>query len=82
MVQSDAIKPDLAPLTGTSGGSALPISFEDTVDVDLGFITPHPRPPLPGWTTGVPVGQPNSTMQSTWRDTYLEQAILVALAPI
>lgn len=76
MVQSDGIKPDSAPtLTGTAGGNPLPISFEETVDVDLGFITPHPRPPIPGWTQP----PPNPNIQSTWRDTYLEQAILLTL---
>ena len=72
---SSAVDP--APsMTGTAGNNPLPMSWETTVYLDFGFITPNPYPYLPGWTKGSPVGQPSSTDQTTWRDSQLEQCIL------
>lgn len=71
---------DQAPtLLGGTGNFPLPGDLEQTVYVDIGFITPHPDPPLPGWAVGIPVGQPDPLIQNTWRDRWLEQCILAAI---
>lgn len=73
--QVRALAPDAAPtLCGTGGKNPLPNSHETTIWPDFGFITPHPDPLLPGWT----YGNPNPLDNSTWRDRWLEQAILTA----
>lgn len=75
--QPPGLAPSKAPtLTGTAGGNPLPMSFQTTVYYDFGFIVPDPYPPIPGWTAGTPVGQPDPNDQTTWRDSILEQAIL------
>lgn len=78
-LQTPDIAIDPAPtLTGGSGGNPLPEEYEQTVYVDFGFMYPHPDPALPGWVTLHGTAQPDPNDNSTWRDRWLEQAILEA----
>jgi hypothetical protein len=75
--------PDLAidpapTLKGGSGGNPLPEEYEQTVYVDFGFMFPHPDSPLPGWVALHGTAQPDPNDNTTWRDRWLEQAILEA----
>jgi len=68
---------DKAPtLVGRNGGNPLSGEFEDTIWPDLGFI-PHPDAPL----TGDVRGPPDPTVQGSWRDRWLEEAIRESLLP-
>lgn len=78
-LQNPEIAIDPAPtLTGGSGGNPLPEEYEQTVYVDFGFMFPHPDAPLPGWVSLHGTAQPDPTDNTTWRDRWLEQAILEA----
>lgn len=76
-IQHRGIRPVRTPVSGTDGGAALPISFEETLFQDLG-LTPMTRAPLPGWAAP----PPSFEDQSTWRFLYLEQAIELAKGPV
>ena len=56
--------------------------YHDPNFYDLGYVTPHPNPKLPGWTANG--GQPISgnTNQDTWRDSWLEHCIWEVCATI
>ncbi len=78
-LQNPEIAMDPAPtLSGGSGGNPLPEEYEQTVYVDFGFMFPHPDAPLPGWVALHGTAQPDPTDNTTWRDRWLEQAILEA----
>ena len=80
-LQTPDIAIDAAPtLQGKAGGNPLPEDFEDTVYVDFGYMTPYPDPALPGWVALHGTAQPDPNDNTTWRDRWLEQAILKALA--
>lgn len=74
--QNKGIQPVATAIKGTSGGNALPISYETTLFPDFGF-TPPIRPPIPGWTS-LHSFPPNPNDSSTWMYTYLDAAILYA----
>ena len=57
--------------------NALPISFEDTVFQDFGFI-PITRKKIPDWRKEHPK-KPNPNDRSSWRYMYLDAAILYFL---
>jgi len=72
-----AIQPKCTPsLTGVSGGCPLPVGLEQTVYPDLGY-TNNTRPRLTG---DLRPQQPSPGDNSTWRDVWLEEAILEALS--
>lgn len=64
---------DPAPLKGTAGGNPLPNDWEHVLWPDLGFITPYPYQQLPNEPT------PDPTVQTSWNDLWLRQAIFVVL---
>ena len=70
--QNKGIQPVATPIKGTSGGNALPISYETTLFPDLGF-----KPPIPGWRS-LHSFPPNPNDPSIWMYTYLDAAILYA----
>jgi hypothetical protein len=76
--QNRQVEPVRTPYSGTSGSNALPISFEQTVFPDFGFITPMTRPCIPGWTTLHP-RRPTPSDPTTWTYLYLDAAILHAV---
>ena len=75
--QNTQVKPVRTPYLGTSGSTALPISFEQTVFPDFGF-TPMTRPFIPGWTSVHPK-PPTPSDPTTWTYLYLDAAILDAI---
>jgi hypothetical protein len=75
--QNTQVKPVRTPYLGTSGSTALPISFEQTVFPDFGF-TPMTRPFIPGWTTLHPK-PPTPSDPTTWTYLYLDAAISHAI---
>jgi len=75
--QNEQIKPVRTRYRGSSGSNALPISFEQTVFPDFGFI-PMTRSFIPGWTTIHPRA-PTRSDPSTWTYLYLDAAILRAI---
>ena len=73
VVQSPMIAPQrVSGYNGTSGGNALPESFETTVLPDTGYL-PIIKPPITGWTKG----NPNKNDPTTYRDSWLEAAITI-----
>ena len=74
--QPDQIAPSFAPsLKGTAGGAPLPNDWHNTVWPDLGFT----KAPEGHFSKKIPKGKPNPNDQKTWRDAWLEQAILAAI---
>ena len=72
--------PTKAPtLKGLAGEPPLPDSWETTVWLDIGGITPHPDNRLPG---DLRQQTPNINDQTTWRDRWLEQAIRQSIKKI
>lgn len=70
--QTDLIVPSQAPsLNGTSGSKALPNDWESLVYPDIGLL------PFVNHS-GLPLPNPDFNNRATWRDTWLEQAILEA----
>ena len=74
--QSDRVAPDLAPcLRGTAGGAPLPNDWETTVWPDIGLI-----PIKSGhFSSQIKKCEPCFNDRRTWRDSWLEQAILEAI---
>lgn len=73
--QNDLVAPSSAPsLQGTSGSEALPNDWDTNFWPDVGLV---------GFTnhSGLPLPNPVYEDRTTWRDTWLEQAILAAIAP-
>jgi hypothetical protein len=71
--QHKEVQPARTPYLGTSGSTALPISFEQTVFPDFGF-TPKTRSFIPGWTAIHP-NPPTPSDPTTWTYLYLDAAI-------
>jgi hypothetical protein len=68
---------DAAPdITGLAGANPLGDSFESTIYPDLGLMTPHPLPIIAGWPHAA---TPDNADPATWRDTWMEQAIKLAI---
>jgi hypothetical protein len=78
--QNKQVKPVRTPIKGLSGSNALPISFEQTVFPDFGFM-PMTRDFIPGWKTLHP-NPPIPSDPTTWTYLYLDAAILHATDPI
>lgn len=74
--QSDRIAPSYAPsLRGTDGGAPLPNDWETTVWQDIGLI-----PVEKGhFSKHIKKKKPCKDNRATWRDCWLEQAILEAM---
>jgi hypothetical protein len=75
-IQARLIAPTCAPsLHGTAGGPPLPNDWENTVWQDIGLI-----PIRPGhYSPKINKPNPDYNDRSTWRDCWLEQAILEAM---
>ena len=74
--QSNCVAPSKAPsLRGTAGGPPLPNDWESTVWQDLGLINICPG----HFSKKIDKPDPVFDDRSTWRDCWLEQAILEAL---
>jgi len=71
--QHKEIKPAKTQYSRTSGSNALPISFEETVFVDFGFINKK-RKLLKGWKK-LHKSSPNRSDPTTWTYLYLDAAI-------
>lgn len=78
-IQNPEIAMTPAPtVTGLAGNNPLPEDFEHTYYIGFGFMQPYPYAPLPGWSTLHGTDQPDPNNNTTWRDPWLEQAILDA----
>lgn len=74
--QSDRVAPDFAPcLRGTAGGAPLPNDWETTVWPDIGLIGVKKG----HFSSQIVKCEPCFNDRSTWRDTWLEEAILEAI---
>lgn len=74
--QSNLVAPSEAPtLHGTAGGNPLPNDWETNVWPALGLI----KAPKGLFDPGFPKGKPNFDKRTSWRDPWLEQAILAAI---
>lgn len=74
--QLPEIAPSFAPsLTGTAGDAPLPNDWNNTVWPDLGFT----KPPKGHFSKKIHKAKPRKNKRCTWRDSWLEQAILAAV---
>jgi hypothetical protein len=74
--QSDLVAPSEAPsLQGTAGHDPLPNDWENNVWPALGLI----KAPKGLFDSRIPKDKPQSNKRKTWRDPWLEQAILSAI---
>ena len=74
--QSDLIAPVCAPsLQGTAGGAPLPNDWETTVWPDIGLISAKEG----HFSSEINKCEPCFDDRSTWRDSWLEQAIPEAI---
>lgn len=74
--QPNKIAPNFAPtLTGKAGNAPLPNDWESTVWPDLGLISPKKG----HFSSKIKKTNPIFSNQATWRDCWLEQAILEAI---
>lgn len=75
-IQSELVAPVKAPsLKGTAGGNPLPNDWETNVWPALGLI----KAPKGLFDPRFPKGKPNFKNRESWRDPWLEQAILAAI---
>ncbi|MCE5318637.1 MAG: hypothetical protein LLG04_14895 [Parachlamydia sp.] len=73
--QSVFISPSRAPtLSGEAGGAPLINDWRQTVWRDIGLI----QAPKGHFSPSIPLGKPRFADRTTWRDCWLEQAILEA----
>lgn len=74
--QLPQVAPSFAPsLHGTAGGAPLPNDWNNTVWPDLGYT----KPPKGHFSKQIDKAKPRSKCRCTWRDSWLEQAILAAI---
>lgn len=71
--QNKQIKPSETSYLGTSGSNALPISFEETLFLDFGFVN-RKRKLISEWKQLHPT-KPNKLDPTTWTYLYLDAAI-------
>ncbi len=74
--QSKLVAPSFAPtMRGTAGGAPLANDWHNTVWPDIGLTSP----PEGHFSRRIPLKKPEFSDRRTWRDSWLEQAILEAV---